>query len=478
MKHKVLIAFLLIVIFAFACAPKNAVKSPTVSDDIIGIWSGKLDVGGKALTIVFNIAKEGETVIATMDSPDQGVTGIDVESVSCSGGNAVIMIKKIGGSFEGKLEGGSMTGTWKQGGAEFPLTLEKKTEAPKMNRPQEPKEPYPYKSEDVKFKNEKAGIYLAGTLTMPEGDGPFPAVIMVSGSGKQDRNETVFGHKPFLIIADWLTRNGVAVLRYDDRGAGESEGVFKDGTTMDFADDAEAAFNYLYSLPTTDKKFAGIIGHSEGGMIAPIVASRDKDVKFIILLAGPGITLEEVILQQSKDMQTVSGADSALIANAYIINKKIYDAAKSDLSDSALAEQVKKIMTDYRETLDDTLKSEIDDETIEGSAKMVTGKWFRAGMKLDHTPYVAKVKCPVLAINGEKDLQVSAAVNLPALEKLLKDGGNKDYTISLLPGINHALQKCETGLPSEYASIETTVDSTVLYTISDWMKAKYKQYSK
>jgi len=285
---RVLVVFAIILLLFAGCAPKNAVKSVTVTDDILGIWSGKLDAGGTVLGVVFNVLKEGDAVKATMDSPDQGIAGIEIASVSCSAGNAVFDIKKIGGTYEGKLSGDTITGTWKQGGAEFPLTLTRKKEAPKVNRPQEPKEPYPYKSENVKFRNEKAGITLAGTLTMPEGDGPFPAVILVSGSGKQDRNETVFGHKPFLIIADWLSKNGVAVLRYDDRGAGESEGDFSQGTTMDFADDAEAAFNYLYSLPIVDKKFAGIMGHSEGGMIAPIVASRNQKIGFAVLLAGPG----------------------------------------------------------------------------------------------------------------------------------------------------------------------------------------------
>lgn len=475
MKRNLLILLIINILIAGSCAAKREIKEITAENEVIlGIWEGTLDAGGTALRLVFNINRENGAIVSTMDSPDQGVTGIKVDSTILRDNVMTLYVDAINGAFTGTLKGNTAEGKWVQSGMEFEMVLNKTETAPvsALIRPQEPKEPLPYKTEEVKIKNEKTGLTLAGTLTIPDGEGPFPAVILVTGSGKQDRNETVFGHKPFLVIADWLTRNGVAVLRYDDRGAGESEGNFKECTTWDFADDAEAVFEYLYALDISDNQFTGIIGHSEGGMIAPIAAARNSDVGFIIMLAGPGVTLEEVVLRQSEDIGLADGGDKEKIEEGTEVNKKIYEIAKSDKSDSIAAEEITGILKEYRKTLSEEDKAELTDEAIAGGAKMILSKWFREGMRLDHTPYIKQVKCPVLAINGEKDLQVNADVNLPAIEKLLIEGGNPDYTIMKMPGINHALQECETGLPSEYGQIEQTVSPAVPDVIANWILEK------
>lgn len=462
-------AILLLIILMAGCGSKNAVKEITTDGDMTGVWEGKLDVGVMTLRIVFNVKSENGVLSSTMDSPDQAVTGIDVATTSFTDSILVFDVPAIGGKFTGTVEGTVATGIWEQNGQKFDMMLSKVEKAPEISRPQNPVEPYPYKTEEVKILNKESGFHLAGTLTIPEGKGPFPAVILVSGSGKQGRDETVFGHKPFLVIADWLTRHGIAVLRYDDRGAGESEGVFKDCTTMDFASDAKAVFEYLRNLDISNDEYTGIIGHSEGGMIAPIVSADNPDVGFIVLLSGPGVTLEEVIVQQSEDISRVSGVDEDMIKKNNAVNKQIYAILKSDLNDSVAGEEIRKVLVEYRETLPDSMKEDLDDEAIDDSFKRLLTKWFRAGMRLDHTPYISRVKCPVLAINGTKDLQVNADINLTAIEKLLKDSGNEDYEIFKPEGINHALQKCETGLPSEYSGIEETVDPVILDKITEWI---------
>jgi alpha/beta superfamily hydrolase len=352
------------------------------------------------------------------------------------------------------------------------VNLKKLKAAFTVNRPQEPKPPFPYTSEDVTFINEKFNIKLAGTLTIPAGTGPFKTVIMITGSGAQNRNEELMGHKPFLVIADYLSRNGIAVLRYDDRGVGGSQGNYSEATTADLATDAEAAFNFLKTNPKINQKEIGLMGHSEGGLIAPIVASTNNDIGFIVSLAGPGVTGQQIIMRQSQDIGRLSGEKENQIKETTETNKKLYAILRKE-KDNKTAEI--KILSLYKEILEKKKTSKEDTEKEVNRLKMTFGSntytWFRYFITTDPSTFWKKVECPVLALDGDKDLQVSAKENLPAIEKALKSSGNKSVKTVKLPELNHLFQHCKTGLPAEYGTIEETFSPGALKIISDWILA-------
>lgn len=441
---------------------------------IAGSWLGKINAGTIDLRIVFNLILVGnDSLTATLDSPDQGAKGIKIGPVVIDGDKIKISAAMLRGEYNGTLINDTLfEGTWMQGGRTTPLDIRKLKAAFTINRPQEPKPPFPYTSEDIEFKNEKFNITLAGTLTIPEGNGPFPVVILISGSGTQNRNEEIMGHKPFLAIADYLSRNGIAVLRYDDRGAGKSQGNPITATTEDLATDTEAAFNFIKNHAKINPKFIGLIGHSEGGLIAPITAASNKEIAFIVSLAGPGVTGEKIVLTQSQDISRIFGISEENIKETTAINKKIYSVLKKE-NDNAKAET--KIMAVYKEELakKKTSKDDIEKSVnqLKASFGASTYTWFRYFIMTDPAIFWKKTDCPVLAINGEKDLQVSADENLPAIEEALKSGGNKNVKTIKPEGLNHFFQHSKTGLPSEYPDIEETFSTEVLKIISDWILA-------
>jgi alpha-beta hydrolase superfamily lysophospholipase len=361
-------------------------------------------------------------------------------------------------------------GEWTQRGQSVKLNLKKLRAAFTLKRPQEPRPPFPYSSEDVTFGNKKFNIFLAGTLTIPNGNGPFPAVILITGSGAQNRDEALQGHKPFLVIADWLTRNGIAVLRYDDRGVGKSQGDYAASTSADLSTDVEAAFLFLKNNPRINPSSIGLVGHSEGGLIAPIVASANPEIGFIVSLAGPGVDGEQIISTQQREISKLSGLSDAEINEAAAVNKKLYSILKKE-KDDLKAET--KILEEYRKILIDSKLPPAEIESKCSQLKATFGAqtytWFRYFIMTDPAVFWKKVKCPVLALNGEKDLQVSADVNLPAIESALKSGGNKNVRTIELPGLNHLFQHCTTGLPAEYGQIEETFSPEALKIISDWI---------
>ena len=439
-----------------------------------GSWLGKISTGGINLRLVFNLKLNGkDSLVATADSPDQGARDIPMGQVILKDDKLKILAPSIMGEYNGTFSSDStIDGTWTQGGGTFSVNLKKLTAPLVINRPQEPKPPFPYTSEDVTFTNDKFNIKLAGTLTIPEGKGPFKAVIMITGSGAQNRNEELLGHKPFLVIADYLSRNGIAVLRYDDRGVGGSQGKYSDATSADLATDAEAAFDFLKNNPKINSKEIGLLGHSEGGLIAAIVASTNHNIGFIVSLAGPGVNGEQIILRQSQDISRLSGEKESVIKESAETNKKLYSVLKKE-KDNNKAEI--KILALYKEILE---KRKTPAEEIEKDVKNLkmtfgarTYTWFRYFIMTDPATFWKKVKCPVLALNGEKDLQVSAKENLPAIEKALKSSGNKSVKIVSLPGLNHLFQHCTTGLPSEYSSIEETFSPEALKIIDNWILA-------
>lgn len=463
-----ILLFLLNISYIAQCQNISEKKSLT------GSWMGKLKTGSVELRVVFNFSiTEKDSLVATLDSPDQGAKDIKLGTVTLTGKTIKISAPSIMAEYNGKIKNDTIIdGTWKQAGKSLGLNLGKLKTTFLVNRPQEPNPPYPYTSEEVTFTNYKFNIKLAGTLTIPSGTGPFKAVIMISGSGPQNRNEELMGHKPFLVIADYLSRNGIAVLRYDDRGVGSSQGKYSEATSADLATDAEAAFNFLKLNPEINNKEIGLIGHSEGGLIAPILASTNQDIGFIVSLAGPGVTGQQIIIRQSQDISRLSGEKESVIKESSETYKRLYAILRKE-KDNKKAEI--KIMALYREIQEKKKMSKEDTDKAVEQLKMSFGAeqytWFRYFITTDPAIFWEKVDCPVLALNGEKDLQVASGENLPAIEKALKSGGNKSVKIVKLPGLNHLFQHCKTGLPSEYGTIEETFSPEALKIIADWILA-------
>ncbi len=452
----------------------SIISLSTSGNDITGRWNGVLDVHGMKLTIIINIDKTLDEYAATMESPDQGTMKIPVSSVTFDNNQLQFNIAGIGVEYKGNLDNDStINGNFRQNGMSFPLTLSRKAvEKKKANRPQEPVKPYSYYEEEVRIENKKANVVLAGTLTLPQKEGNFPAVVLITGSGAQDRNEELMGHKPFLIWADYLTKNGIAVLRFDDRGIASSTGSFENATTFDFSTDVESAVQYLLGRKEINKKEIGLIGHSEGGMIAPMVASRSKNIAFIVLLAGPGIPVEQLLLQQQELIGKVSGMTDSDISKAKEINLGAYEIIKKSTNDN----QLKTDLTAYFEQKIEqgSIPEKNKEKYIKTLVAQSSSPWTQYFIKYDPATILKKVKCPVLAVNGEKDLQVSAKENLEGIKSALQKSGNKSVTTIEFPGLNHLFQECKTGSVNEYAEIEQTVSPVVLDTVSQWIKRQIK----
>ena len=441
------------------------------------IWEGKLKANaGIEMRLVLNLFKQKDgTYTATMDSPDQGVAGMKVDTVSLGKDKLTFEVKLIKGEFSGKLNdaGIEAEGEWKQLGNAMPLTLKKTDKVTELKRPQMPRAPFPYNAVEVAYDNKEAGNKLAGTLTLPRGDGPFTAVVMISGSGAQDRDETLLGHKPFLVMADYLTRRGIAVLRFDDRGVGESTGDHGKATSADFATDVKAGVDYLKTRKEIDPKRIGLMGHSEGGLIAPMVAARyPDDVAFIVLLAGPGVPGEEILAAQSALIQKAMGRNPVAVEKSTASARKLYALLREQKDGDLSKTSIDALLKETLAGLSDTERKALGDNpsaAMEGQLKLLQSPWFRYFLTFDPRPTLAKVKCPVLAINGEKDLQVPPGQNLPEIAKALKEGGNSAVTIRELANLNHLFQTSKTGAPTEYSQIEETFAPAALELVGDWI---------
>jgi pimeloyl-ACP methyl ester carboxylesterase len=443
---------------------------------ISGQWNGALKIGGSELRLVFHINQTENGYSATMDSPDQGAKGIPVTSVSFENNVLKIAATNLGLSYEGVLENErTIKGSFKQGGYTSPLDLSKGEMEIKAVRPQEPLPPYPYHEEEVVFENTGAGISLSGTLTLPQKEGHFPAVVLITGSGAQNRNEELFDHKPFLVISDYLTRNGIAVLRFDDRGVGASTGNFRTATTYDFSTDVEAGVKYLQTRKEINRQKIGLIGHSEGGIIAPMLAARSKDISFIVLLAGTGIPGDQLLLLQQELSAKASGMSEQAWQSLSAVNRKAFDL----IIQSTDTARLKSDLTSYlkqvlKGTPDVKPKSQSEEDFIRLQITLYINPWMQYFLKYNPAVALEKVKCPVLAINGEKDLQVPAKINLEAIQKALVKGGNKKVTVKEIPGLNHLFQECQTGLPTEYATIEQTFSPIALEEVLKWIHTTVK----
>lgn len=446
---------------------------------VTGDWYGKLETPMGNLRMVFHIQEyEGGELAATLDSPDQGMKGLSASAISYEDGKLTVGMMGGAATFNGAYnkEGENIEGVFKQGGQEIPLLMEReKLEGPK--RPQTPQAPFPYTEEKVKYPNQEADIELGATLTLPAGNGPHPVLIMISGSGAQDRDENILGHQPFWVIADYMSRKGIAVLRFDDRGVGESSGDHSTATSADFATDVEAGITYLQSRKDIRQDKIGLMGHSEGGMIAPIVASRNKLVDFIVLLAGPGTNGAELLALQQKDIMEAQDISSSTIEKWLTINERIYKLLEEEKDTEAFKERLNEeapvLLKDLSDEEKETL--EIDEERLGTSMSIYASPWFRYFLSYNPEEFLSMVTCSVLAVNGEKDLQVSSKENLSAIEAALKKAGNKDFTIKEFPGLNHLFQSSETGSPTEYGSIEETFSEEVMKYVHAWIMERSKK---
>jgi hypothetical protein len=357
----------------------------------------------------------------------------------------------------------------------LPLVLKKTDKLSEARRPQTPKAPFPYKSEDVTYPNESARIILGATLTLPEGKGPFPAAVLITGSGAQDRDETLLGHRPFAVIADALTRRGIAVLRVDDRGVGKSTGSQADATSADFATDVAAGIAYLKTRPEVDPKRIGLVGHSEGGLIGPMVAAKSpEDVAYLVLLAGTGVNGAEILKAQSALILKAAGMPEGLVGAQSRLLAEILKVVAEEKDDKAAEARFELLTRAALAALPEADRKSLAAQAgPSGKAQFLRVKspWFRYFLTFEPKTALAKVRCPVLALNGDKDLQVPPEQNLPAIEAALKSSGNDRVTTRVLPGLNHLFQRCKTGAPSEYATIEETFDPAALKVVADWIVA-------
>jgi pimeloyl-ACP methyl ester carboxylesterase len=460
----------LLAVLLLAAAPLLAAEK--VETSFVGNWLGALKAGPAELRLVVKIqAAPDGTLRGTADSPDQHAQDIPLSEITLVGGAASFKMPAASGAYVGKMsaDGAQIDGEWTQGGKTFPLTLKRVDEVPKIARKaQEPTPPYPYVEEEVTYPNAAAGITLAGTLTKPPKGGPFAVVLLITGSGPQDRDARVVGHPLYLVLADQLTRAGIAVLRVDDRGVGRSTGSFATATTEDFAGDVLAGVEFLKTRKDIDPHRIGLYGHSEGGMIAPIVASRSKDVAFVVLAAAPGVPLEEGLPRQAELIDRANGTPEAVITRRVALQKKCLAVVKGE-PDPALAEKkIRELIAEEKGIAEGGPA-----DWMEKQIRMVLTPWFRYALTLDPRPALKQVHCPVLAINGEKDTQVPPE-NLAAVRAALEEGGNKNVRTVTLPGLNHLLQTCQTGSPAEYGSLAETLAPVAFETVSTWIQAQTK----
>ncbi len=442
------------------------------SQDISGNWGGSIELDNRTIDFVFHIDKDTSGYTSIIDIPSQRMKGIKPLQTLFNSDSLIIDLSNVGMQYKGKFnkKENTISGKMIEGAANFTLNLSKNNipaNSTIVKRPQEPIRPFPYYEEEVSFSNTKSEITLSGTFTRPKEKGIYPTVILISGSGPQDRDETFSEHKPFLVLADYLTRKGIAVLRYDDRGFGKSTGNHSLATTYDFATDAMSAVDYLKTRNDVDAEKIGLIGHSEGGIIAPLVAA-DKDITFIISLAGTGISGTELSVMQSISMRGFPVPDE----NAY--EKAVRDAIELIKQDKDIDSIRSELRLHYGNTIGPILKDIGVPETrvtevINGLVRMRTTKWMRYFYSYNPADAYEKVRCPVLSLNGSLDTQVESKINQEGLEKALTKGGNPDFEIVELEGLNHLFQNASTGKMDEYSKIEETFSPKALALISNWI---------
>ncbi len=458
-------------------APTTAPTSPTApagqpAAPLDGHWEGAVDVAGVSLLTYVDFKTEGGALKGTVDFPQQNALSIPLEKVSQQGSKIhfEVLPSPRTAIFEAELQGGDkMTGSFEQAGYKGTFGLQRKVKAT---------ETLPYQEKEVKFQN--GAITLAGALTLPAGAGPFPAVVLISGSGSQNRNEEIFGFPIFRVLADHLTRQGIAVLRFDDRGLGGSSAGSPDDTSETYAGDVSAAVQYLKTRPEINPKQIGLLGHSEGGIIAPLVATRSSDVAFIVMMAGPGLPGRQILVEQTRLILKAENNTDAQIEKQAALQQQAIEAG---LTGKGWDEVKAAMRAEYEaawETISESDRKTLGDKTawidknIQAQVSAMEGAWMKFFLSYDPAPALEKVAVPVLALFGELDTQVAAESNRAAVMAALDKGGNKDHTAKVFPDANHLFQSAKTGSPGEYATLKAEFTAGFLDTISQWILAHAK----
>ena len=446
-------------------------------DSLNGTWVGELAIDGQEIKVIYNLKQSPSGIVdGTLRVPQMTPKPLPINAATLSGRTLSIQVDEVG-FYRGKvsLKSGRISGDFVgEKGGKMPLNLKRSDKAWTYKRPQTPKAPFPYQVKEVQFDNKLGDNRLAGTLTLPKAMRAVPAVILVSDVGPQDRDATLHDHKPFAVLADYLARKGIASLRYDDRGVGKSTGTFANGTTMDFATDAFAAVDFLKKQKEINPAAIGIIGHGEGGLIAPIVATKRDDVAFIVLMAAPGVRGDQTLLSQSDAIGRASGLDESFLNLSRRLLDSFYklltqtppDIAKATATYAELEKRMAELSPEKKE------KFGYMGQFLGGQLKQIQdgqSPWLGAYVAYDPAPILEAVKCPVYALNGELDLDVLPDIHLLALKRHLSAGGNKKVKIEKLSNINHRFQKAETGLWDEYSKIEETIEISVMKKIASWI---------
>lgn len=465
----------LVPISAQEAPPAVPSAAPTAAaSPLLGHWEGAVEVPGAALLVKIDLSSpDGGRFTGTIDIPQQGAKGLALTSIEIGATEAKFSIQGVPGNptFSAKLEGEELRGTFSQGGANLPFKLGR-TVAPPPARPQLPKEPFPYTAEEVSFEN--GAIRLAGTLTIPAGDGPFPAAILLTGSGAQDRDETLFDHKLFLVIADHLSRAGIAVLRLDDRGVGGSTGNLFDATEADLAGDGLAAAAFLRKQARIQPERIGFIGHSEGGITGPLAATKDPRIAFVVMLAGTGLPGHEVLLDQIRTQYLLGGYSGEKLEAAVTLARERLALMAGDEQGVQYLVRVRENLTKARDLeLGGTVDSPEERKAwLDAQVFQANSPWLRSFLRHDPRPVLRQLKTPVLAMIGSLDRQVGADLNLPEIEKALRESKHPDATVLRVEGVNHLFQTAATGHGHEYATIEETIQPKVLETMTRWLLAR------
>ena len=431
-----------------------------------GTWQGAIETGNMRMRLQLHISHDDSgKLIASVDSLDQAIQGIPASKVTEHAGEVKIELSAFAAEYSGTLSAtkNEIAGQWSQNGNDEKLDFRRSEQILQLRRPQNPAKPYPYKEEEVSIAVGDGKTTLAGTLTLPPGAGPFPAAIFIGGSGPVDRDETVAGHKPFLVLADFLTKKGMAILRYDKRGIAQSQGNYAEAMMEDFAQDAQAGLAYLKSRKELDAKRLGIIGHSEGGIVAALVASRSQDVQWLVLLATPATTGEKTLLRQSELIARTGGLPEEQIARSLEFDRKAYAAVREEKNTAALEKKLDLLVQQSG------LGEAMPPAALQAQIRFMTSPWFRQFIDYDPEPVLEKLQCPVLALSGDRDLQVDSTENVPLLREASDASENKDFTVVEISGVNHLFQTAQSGSPALYGAIEQTIAPEVLTAIGNWV---------
>ena len=479
-------------VIAILCLSRKATHAQTPGSDTgypaEGSWRGTLHFGAQHLAIVFHIKYDGQQYVISSDSPDQGAYGLKGSDLKLTKDSISFNIQQLV-TYKGRfVHQDSIQGNFTQNGFSIPLGLHRSldtatTQALATTRPQTPKPPFAYYSKEVVYKGAAQGLQLAATITMPSAQGHYPGVLLITGSGAQDRDETLFNHRPFAVLADMLTRAGYAVMRVDDRGTGQSTGNFEEATTKDFTLDAARSFDYLKSLPQIDSTRLGVIGHSEGGLIAEILAAQRKDLDFIILMAAPGIKISQLMSLQNdaSTKKALPSASSELLAFNSLQYKKVIEAFLST-KDTALMHQ--RILDSVLAVIqrpenaffgNQVTREKVARQNADTFFKGLTASvWTRHFMRMDPTTYISRIspRTKVLALNGSEDIQILAKENLAGIQQGLQKAGHPDFKTVELPGLNHLFQKCQQCTVQEYGRLTETLNPALLSTIKAWLLEK------